>query len=617
MIDPNFSSDSAVESGQTYLPINGNTQMTDGMAGFVGKTTPAGSSTLYGTDAVDRLRTTPSQSTLYGLDGGDRLQGLAQADILFGNEGDDRLWGDRGNDWLNGGAGGDRLLGSQGNDWLVGLADADWLWGSTGRDYLNGGSGSDRLFGGSGDDQLAGGTGRDRQWGGQGDDQLVDVDGGDRLTGGQGADQFWVGSGETAAASVITDFEVGVDQLKILRLGAEFTDLTLRDRGRNTEILDQGRAIAILQGIRPSSLSSEDFIFGDAQQADRLQQTLDQVIQGVNAPGAALTAIAADGTRWTGSSGLADLATGQAVRPDDRFNIASITKPIVAATVLQLVQEGRLGLTDTLDQWLPDVAGQLASGDRVTVEQLLNMTSGIPDYTVPLVELADPSLLQRRWTSPELLDLIADQPAQFEPGEQFDYSNTNYLLLGEIIEQVAGAPLVDVLRDRIFDPLGMTNTFYAPQETVPGGFTQGYFDFDGDGVLDNTQDNLSWTSAAGGVVSTTADIARFAQGLFKGELLAPDTLSRMLTGGGNFSDQFTYGLGALVADDPNLGTFWGHNGGSFGWSSWMIYLPEQDVTVVGFLNRGPTLEEEEQGAGAVDVLALQALQAIAQPLAPQ
>jgi D-alanyl-D-alanine carboxypeptidase len=518
----------------------------------------------------------------------DRIKGDTSADDLLGLGNDDVLIGNSGNDRLRGGQGNDTLLGQSGND---------------------------RLTGGSGNDELNGGVGRDRLFGGTGDDYLTDWDGGDRLTGGSGADLFRIGASQSQSPTKIQDFQAGTDSLQILRLGANSDTVEIRDNGNGVVLVDQGKVIATLQNVRASELQPDDFIFGNAPLAQDLQRTLNQVRRQVNAPGAILGVIVPDGSSWVGGSGFSDLKNRTSINSDDRFSIGSITKPMVATLILQLVEEGKLALEDTVSEWLPELTSQIQNSDRITIRQLLSMTSGLPDYSNPLLEqaLQNPVVLQRQWTPSELLSLVAEQPAKFAPGEQFDYNNTNYLLLGEIVEAVTHSTLADQLRQRIFEPLGMSNTFYAPQEQIPGGFTRGYYDFNGDGQLDDTKDNLSWTAGAGGVVSTATDTMRFTQGLFQGELLAPITFQQMLASSGDFSEQFRYGLGLLTADRPELGgRLWGHNGGSFGWRSWMIYLPDQEITLVGLLNRGPTAAEEVAGQEAIDVLALQALEAIAQ-----
>jgi Ca2+-binding RTX toxin-like protein len=201
---------------------------------------------LTATIGDDFLRADRDHTTLHGLAGNDTLRGASrQANVLFGNEGNDRLYGGRQDDVLNGGSGHDRLYGDRGNDLLVGGSGDDYLWGGEGDDRLKGGSGRDQLFGDEGNDYLDGGAGFDILNGGKGNDTLFDYDGGDRLTGGSGKDVFGVGGALSKSASVVTDFKISQDQIKVLRLGAGFENLTFKDNKGGTIVFDHGQAIAL------------------------------------------------------------------------------------------------------------------------------------------------------------------------------------------------------------------------------------------------------------------------------------------------------------------------------------------------------------------------------------
>jgi len=414
----------------------------------------------------------------------------------------------------------------------------------------------------------------------------MDYEGGDRLTGGRGADQFGVGSPWAKKASIITDFNAGTDQIKILRLGARFADLAFQRSKGGTVVLDQGREIAVLLGVKSKTLSANDFVFGDAQLASTLQTNLDQFLtQNPDTTGLGSTVFAADGTVWSGFAGNTNRETQTPVDADSLFSVGSLTKPMTATVILQLRDEGKLSLDDTLSQWLPELSRQIPNSDRITIQQLLNHTSGIRDYLSEpnLINLfiSDPDRVNQSFTTEELLSYIANKPALFEPGQSYSYCNTEYILLGEIIETATGSTVAKQLHQRIFTPLGMNDTFYAPQEAVKGNWVQGYIDLDGDGQLIPLTESLSWAGAAGGVVSTSADIARFSQALFSGELLAPATLNAMIND--NVATEtagLSYGLGMAVdASNSELGEAWGHTGATFVSQGQMFYLPEQDVTV--------------------------------------
>jgi D-alanyl-D-alanine carboxypeptidase len=543
-----------------------------------------------GIAADDILQTTPAPTALHGSEGSDRLIGTGKRkNVLFGNDGNNFIQGGNRRDLLNGGADDDRLTGNRADDQLVGGSGDDRLTGDKGNDSLKGLSGNDRLNGGEGNDQLDGGTGFDQVNGGKGNDVLIDDGGGDLLTGGQGSDQFGVGSPLATEATRITDFEVGTDQIKVLRLGATFADLTLENRKGETIVLDQDEAIAILSHVEASRLQQSSFVFGNARLADTLQQNLERLLtDNPETTGISSTVTAPDGTVWVGTAGFSNLETQRSLEARDLFGAGSITKPLIATVVLQLQQEGKLSLEDTLSQWLPRIASQIPNSNRITIRQLLNHTSGIRNYAIEpeLFEQfnRDPTILSRTFTNQDLLAVIAGKPALFEPGEGYAYGNTGYLLLGEIIEKATGSTVASQLRERIFEPLGMDDTYYAVQEQVKGNLTRSYQDLDGDGKLDDLNENLSWTTSAGGVVSTATDLSKFAQALFQGDLLAPETLQTMLTDGSPINldnplglTQYTLGV---VSGQSNVGRIVGHDGSTAGWASQMYYLPDHKITAV-------------------------------------
>ncbi|MBF2003219.1 MAG: serine hydrolase [Synechococcales cyanobacterium M58_A2018_015] len=318
-----------------------------------------------------------------------------------------------------------------------------------------------------------------------------------------------------------------------------------------------------------------------AEQIRALQTSLDQALGSTVGAAAAISTPAG---RWLGASGIANLRTGFAVMPDDLFQIGSITKPFVSTVVLQLWQEGRLTLEDSLTRWLPsEVIASLPNAEQITLRQLLNHTSGIPDY-VPILLESGVNLF-REWQPQELIELIGNQSTDFAPGTDWSYSNTNYILLGLIIEQVTGNSVAAEIRERILDPLGLENTFFAGAEAIPPTVS-GYWDVNNDGNLDDVSNlSLSWAGAAGALVSNTQDLIRFAEALFGGELLQPDTLAQML----DFRDDIPsnafsgYGLG-IARFKTTEGTFYGHTGLTLGFRSSLWYSPETQVIYTDLQN---------------------------------
>jgi D-alanyl-D-alanine carboxypeptidase len=265
-----------------------------------------------------------------------------------------------------------------------------------------------------------------------------------------------------------------------------------------------------------------------------LEGLLDQVVA-AGAPGAAALVRDGHGVRQA-ASGLADLRTGRPMRPGLNYRVASVTKPLVATVVLQLVAEGRLSLSDTVERWLP---GILPYGDQVSIRQLLNHTSGVPEYLlVPLLELYGSRQGRfRSWTPRELVALVADQPPLFPPGTTYSYSNTNYVLAGLIVEAATGRTLGQELKRRIIRPLGLHDTYFPiNRPDIPGRNAHGYSLPLGDQgpvldgpLLDFTVYNPSLAWAAGNLVSDLGDLARFFRALLGGRLLPPGLLAEMTT----------------------------------------------------------------------------------------
>ena len=295
-----------------------------------------------------------------------------------------------------------------------------------------------------------------------------------------------------------------------------------------------------------------------------LEQRVTQTV-----PGATIAVTSPLGN-WVGASGLASIEDNTPLTPGDRFEISSITKPFVATTILKLVEAETLSLDNTLTDWLAtEVTDIIPNAETITVRQLLNHTSGVAEYTDTLFGQAatNPTVLIRNWEPEELVQLIDEQDPFFAPGEGWQYSNTNYILAGMVIEAATGNNVAEEIRSKIFEPLDLENTFFAGEEEIPGGYVSGYIDFDGDGVLDNTSivnPSAAWTTGA--IVSNTEDLTTFAQALYQGDLLSEATQTEMFTLVDS-GDGFSYGLGMMSFETPDLGTVVGHRGGTVGFNA--------------------------------------------------
>ncbi|MDJ0840138.1 MAG: serine hydrolase domain-containing protein [Acidobacteriota bacterium] len=282
-------------------------------------------------------------------------------------------------------------------------------------------------------------------------------------------------------------------------------------------------------------------------------------------------------------AGLADIVTQRAMRPDAAADAGSITKTFTAALVFMLIQEGKLSLDDTLDTWIPD----FPRAAEITVRMLLGHTSGIFDYTESETFFQDlvASFGQNQAITPEeLLAYARDRPFVFEPGLGWSYSNTNYILLGMIIESVTGDQYVNQLRRRILVPLGLRRTYLAGSEPVPPDRARAYYN-DGSGeLLDVTEAlDMSWLWAAGALISIPEDLMVFARALFEGELLQADSLQAMLTTTSPITPFSRYGLGVIINEVDGL-ELYGHDGGTFGGSAYFAYIPQLDTALATQLN---------------------------------
>lgn len=318
--------------------------------------------------------------------------------------------------------------------------------------------------------------------------------------------------------------------------------------------------------------------------ASELQSLLDETLAEQEIPGAILYVDTPEGN-WMGASGVANLKTKQPMKPSDRCRIGSITKTFVAVVVLQLYEEEELNLDDAIADWLPeDISDRLPQSKEITIYQLLNHTSSLPDYTenddFNQAIIDYPSY---QWTPQEVLEYVYDLEPQAAPGEEYSYSNTNYIVLELIVEAATGNTLAKELRDRIYTPLGLKNTFMEQKEAIPGGFVSGYSDWDGDKKIDDMTQLEPWGLGDGGIISNGADLARFARGLFADEeLLEPETLEEMLDSVDD-GEGAEYGLGVSVWE-TEWGEAWGHQGRTGGFLSTMMYLPNRDITVVAIAN---------------------------------
>ncbi|MFJ8043563.1 serine hydrolase domain-containing protein [Kitasatospora sp. NPDC096147] len=299
-----------------------------------------------------------------------------------------------------------------------------------------------------------------------------------------------------------------------------------------------------------------------APRPDVVQQRLDALVAKDGVPAALATVKGRDGRTRTYTAGVGDAVTKSRVPVDGQLRIGSNSKAFTAVVVLQLVAEGKVGLDRPVETYLPGlVRGDGIDGRKITVRQLLQHTSGLPEYVNQAAALNDP---KRYYEPRELLDTALAQKAHFAPGAGWEYNNTNFLLAGLIIQKVTGRPLGEEIGKRIVDRIGLRHTYFPKpgdttiREAHPKGYQRG-----ADGSLrEYTELDPSWGWAAGAMISTNTDVTRFYTALLTGRLLPAAQLAEMRTtvAADQVGPGVRYGLGLVSRPLSCGGVAWGHGG---------------------------------------------------------
>ncbi|MFF0413602.1 serine hydrolase domain-containing protein [Kitasatospora sp. NPDC004745] len=315
----------------------------------------------------------------------------------------------------------------------------------------------------------------------------------------------------------------------------------------------------------------------DADLSARLDRTIEDVRRQAGIPGAVVGLWLPGRGCYVRASGVADTATGAPMPADTYLRIGSETKTFTVTALLQLVDEHRIGLDDPISAYVDGVP----CGEEITLRQLAEMRSGLFPYT------ADPGFVhdllsdpRRSFTPAEVLAYGFKHPNTAEPGREFQYSNTNLVLLGLVVEKVTGRRLADVVHERVLRPAGLRHTLFPAGPEFPSPHAHGYTDqtLSGD-VEDSTDWNPSWAWAAGAMISDLHDLHRWAKVLATGELLSARTQEQRLTMLPTGFPGTGYGLGIF-----ETGGWIGHNGSLPGYESVTVYLPEQRATLVILIN---------------------------------
>jgi CubicO group peptidase (beta-lactamase class C family) len=310
-------------------------------------------------------------------------------------------------------------------------------------------------------------------------------------------------------------------------------------------------------------------------------EAIDAMLAGAipaDGPGAAVIAVKDGKTVFRKAYGMADLELGVPLSPDSVFRLGSITKQFTAVAVLMLAEEGKLSLSDPITKLLPDYPTQ---GHVITVEHLLNHTSGIRSYT------GIPGYMNARiradLTTQELVDAFKAEPMDFAPGERWQYNNSGYVLLGAVIEKASGKTYADFVAERIFRPLGMKATAYGDDGPILPKRASGY-SRDGETVVNARYLSMTQPHAAGALVSTVDDLAAWDAALYTERLVKKASLEKAWTPAVTRDGKPTrYGYGWAVSTlrgSPALE----HGGGIFGFSTYAIRLPGEKVYVAVLAN---------------------------------
>ncbi|MFP4497126.1 MAG: serine hydrolase domain-containing protein [Vulcanimicrobiota bacterium] len=316
------------------------------------------------------------------------------------------------------------------------------------------------------------------------------------------------------------------------------------------------------------------------QKVQEFRQIVNAIMEEENVPGLVVTVRVPGEGYWTEAFGKSNLETGETLELNDKFRMGSITKTYTVTVLLQLVDEGKIQLDDPLSLYMPD----FPNSEAVTIRNLASNSSGIFDYThdETFIEILENDI-QTYFSPSQLVEFAKNHPPLFPPGTKYSYSNTNFVIIGMIIEQITGNSLNEEFENRIFKPLGLKNTSYPDGNSIPAPYTHGYMATnDEDELYDVTEINPSIAGSAGAMISDLEDVCTWCEALVSGALLTPQTQQERLKLNG-FSDEnknLKYCLGIYY-----MGDFLGHDGSIFGYNTAMFYLPSRNATIVILSNK--------------------------------
>ena len=353
--------------------------------------------------------------------------------------------------------------------------------------------------------------------------------------------------------------------------------------------------------IPPTTTCTDDasFVINENHPKAAAIQTLmnDYIAQGL--PGMSVLINDNDGF-WIASAGYADLENQIVMQPCHINKLGSVTKMMMGTLVWQLIQDGLMEIDDPIGKYIPEVAAKIENGDAITLAMLVNHSSGIYDVAGNLgFNLAVINDFSKHWTSEDIIKYLEGKPATHLPGEAVRYSNSNTMLIGLIIDKVAGRHHSALLQSRILNPLGMDNTVYYNYENdfpLPN-LAQGYLDFHNDGGDIQNISNLNPGSGNGytGVYSTVTDLYKYMNALLREKtLITPENLELIFNSMDLYdNDSWHSSIGAIHDEFrttlPDSIHAYGHAGGDIGYSANLNYIPHNNTIVAVTYNYGTNL----------------------------
>lgn len=334
--------------------------------------------------------------------------------------------------------------------------------------------------------------------------------------------------------------------------------------------------------LRISALMLIMLLTGSANlaKAQKMQEEFDQLVSAVYKPGepGATVLIAKNGAViYRKAFGMANLELNVSMKPEMVFEIGSMTKQFTAVSILMLMEQGKLSLTDEITKFIPDYPTQ---GHKITIHHLLTHTSGIKSYT----DMKEWFPVWRKDMSPaEMIDLFKNQPMDFAPGEKYQYNNSAYFLLGYIIEKASGKTYPKFLEENIFKPLQMNNTYYGSHQKIIANRAAGYQNQEG--FINAEYLSLTQPYSAGSIMSNVDDLLKWEIAVRDNKLVKKASIQLAFTGYKTNDDKpFHYGYGWMLNEINGSPTI-EHGGGIFGYTTNGIWLPNEDVYVVMLTNR--------------------------------